>query len=212
MQPVRICVISGLCTLYVCAPCLNVHTAPVCVICYLLAATCGPKGHGSGLPLPMGQQRLFNTTISWPISFSPDLPNKGKTATPFHHPKGRQKDRRLHAWGARPRPPSSPSSPGPPISSPSLSSGRARLVLMHSALVSLGISKTASVDFSPHSYFIAGALGFFHPWALPIAPHIFRVCGSQALHSVKRWWRICCFPPLHHQHLSSAALWVLFLR
>ena len=31
----------------------------VCVICYLLVATCGPKGHGSGLPLPIGQRRLF---------------------------------------------------------------------------------------------------------------------------------------------------------
>ena len=28
----------------------------VCVISYLLAATCGPKGHGSGLPLPSRSQ------------------------------------------------------------------------------------------------------------------------------------------------------------
>ena len=27
----------------------------------LLTAICGPKGHGDGLPLPIGQQRLFST-------------------------------------------------------------------------------------------------------------------------------------------------------
>ena len=82
---------------------------------------------------------------------------------------------------------------------------------MHPTLVSLSTSKTASLDFPFRSHFIAGALGWFHPLTLPIA-HTFRVCGSKDLLSVKRWWRVCCFPSAHHQLLLSAALWILFLR
>ena len=40
----------------------------VCVISYLLTATCGPKGHGSGLPLPSRTAAGFYQTISCPKS------------------------------------------------------------------------------------------------------------------------------------------------
>ena len=65
-------------------------------------------------------------------------------------------------------PPSFPSSPAPAISSPSLPSRRTRLVSVHPILVSLRTSKTASVGFSFHSHFIAGALGCFRPCGFPI--------------------------------------------
>ena len=35
---------------------------------------------------------------------------------------------------------------------------------------------------------------------------------SLALHSVNRWWRVCFFPPPHHQHRSLSVLWILSLR
>ena len=40
----------------------------VCVISYLLTAICGPKGHGSGLPLPPRTAAGFYQTISCPRS------------------------------------------------------------------------------------------------------------------------------------------------
>ena len=43
------------------------------------------------------------------------------------------------------------------------------------------------------------------PYILPQLPDL----GNQALHSVKRWWRVCFFPPPHHQHRSSSVLRIL---
>ena len=40
----------------------------VCVISYLLTATCGPKGHGSGLPLPSRAAAEFYQPTSCPRS------------------------------------------------------------------------------------------------------------------------------------------------
>ena len=42
--------------------------AGVCVISYLFTATCGPKGHGSGMPLPSRTAAGFYQTISCPRS------------------------------------------------------------------------------------------------------------------------------------------------
>ena len=39
-----------------------------CVILYFYTATCGPKGHGSGLPLPRGNGGFFEKTYSCPRS------------------------------------------------------------------------------------------------------------------------------------------------
>ena len=92
------------------------------------------------------------------------------------------------------------------------SSSGTRLVLMHPALVLPRKARTASVDFSFHSHLPEGALGCFHPWAFPISFHIFRIWGFQALHSVKRWWRVCRFLTLHHEHWSSSVFRILSLR
>ena len=40
----------------------------MCVISYLLTATCGPKGYGSGLPLPSRTAAEYYQTISCPRS------------------------------------------------------------------------------------------------------------------------------------------------
>ena len=37
--------------------------------------------------------------------------------------------------------------------------------------------------------------------------HNLRICGAQALHSVKRWWRDCLLPQLHHQYWLVTAFW-----
>ena len=112
-----------------------------------------------------------------------------------------------------PGPPSSPASPAPAsscqLSSPS--SGSFLLVLMHPTLVLLKNTKTASVDFF-QSHLPEEAFGCFHPCAFPISFYNFLIWGSQALHSMKRWWRVCCFPPPRHQHLSSVALPILSFR
>ena len=78
--------------------------------------------------------------------------------------------------------------------------------------VSLRKASTASVDFSFHNHLPEGALGCFHSWTFPISFHSRLICGIQALHSVKRWWRVCCLPPPHHQHRSSSVLWILSFR
>ena len=146
----------------------------VCVICYLLTATCAPKGHGSGLPLPTGQ-RWLSTYTHFPAqikiadhSRAPPSPpplthltkergkaSKGnkqrKKSRPLRPPERRKKG--IYIFGG-PGPPFPPSSPEPLTSSPSLSFERTRLVLMHPILVFLSTSNTASVDPSLHSHSI----------------------------------------------------------
>ena len=63
---------------------------------------------------------------------------------------------------------------------------------MHPTLVSLRGFTTDSVafEFSLHSHLTERALGCFHPNAFPTSLH-----SLDALHSVKRWWRVCFFPP-----------------
>ena len=50
------------------APSVRLLFRGVCVISYLLTATCGPKGHGSGLPLPSRAAAEFYQPISCPRS------------------------------------------------------------------------------------------------------------------------------------------------
>ena len=92
--------------------------------------------------------------------------------------------------------PSPPPSPPPPDPSPSLSSsGGFLLVLMHPTPASLRNFKTSSVVFSFQSHLTEGALECFHSHAFPTSSHNSLIRGSQARHSVKRWWRVCFSPP-----------------
>ena len=108
-----------------------------------------------------------------------------------------------------PGPPSSPSSPQP---APPTSSRGVLLALMHPTLVHPKKASTASVDFPFHKQLPEGALECFHPWAFPMSFHSLLIWGIQALHSVNRWWRVCLFPPPHHQQRSSSVLRILSFR
>ena len=110
-------------------------------------------------------------------------------------------------------------SPGRPTLLPSLPelaptppSRNLHLALMRPTLMPPRKANMASVGFSLHSHLPEGAPGYFHPQAFPISFHSCAICGRQAQHSVNRWWQVCCFPPPHHQHLSSTALWILSFR
>ena len=158
---------------------------------------CNSKACGPVVGLP--RQTARKTTKEkkkQPIPSSPEGRNKGN-----YQPGG-------------PGLPSSPSSPAPAPSCQlsSLSSGSFLLIPMHPTLVLLEYTETASVDFSFQSHLPEGALGCLHPCAFPMSFHNFLIWGSQALHSVKRWCRVCCFPPPHHQHLSSIVLPILSFR
>ena len=196
----------------------------VCEISYLYTATCGPKGHGSGLPLPSRTAAgSLYITLSWPkpttvsssrVPLSPvpqsarqkreRLNDKGKKPIPSSPGQGNKNVEGYDPGG--PGPPSSPSPPEPVLTPASSSSLRS--TLKQPTLVSLRNASTASVDFSFHNHLPEGALGCFHSWAFPISFHSRLICGLQALHSVKRRWRVC-LPPPHHQHRSSSVLWIL---
>ena len=105
-----------------------------------------------------------------------------------------------------------PSSPLSPETALAAFSGTTLLALIHPTLVLPKKSKTAPVDFSLHNHLTEGALGCLHPWAFPMSLHNFLIWGAHALHSVNRWWRVCFFPPPHHQHRSSSTVWILSLR
>ena len=82
-------------------------------------------------------------------------------------------------------------------------------MLMHPTLMSLKKTSTVSVAFPSHSHLAEEALECFHPQA---SLHSLAIWRRQALHSVNRWWRVCFFPPPHHQHRSFSVLWILSLR
>ena len=146
------------------------------------------------------------------LSPSPHRPlGKGKKQPILSSP---EKGNKRNYTSGGPGPPSSPSSPAPASSchSSSLSSGSFLLVPMHPTLVLLRNTKTASADGSLHSHLPERALGCFHPCTFPIPFHGLQIWGNQALHSVNRWWRVCCFPPPRHQHRPSSVLPILSFK
>ena len=62
----------------------------VCVILYFYTATCGPKGHGSGLPLPRGNGGFFEKDLFLsPIEM---INSNGAPLSPsFHDPPDKRK-------------------------------------------------------------------------------------------------------------------------
>ena len=164
-------------------------------------ATCGPRGHGSGLPLPRGNGGFLHDHILGLSQIEMIDPSRAPLSPSSHNPSGegggvnetkerdslflhsRRKKQGNYIAG-EPGPPSSPSSPEP--ASWYLSSGSLLLVLMHPILVSFNNSKTASVDFSFNSHLIERALGCSHPCAPPMPFHILLICGSHTLHSVSK--------------------------
>ena len=143
-----------------------------------------------------------------PFSCSPIRQTMEKSPSPHPQDKGIKNVAGYRPGG--PGPPSSPSSPEPVLTPES--SGSFRSALTQPTLVSLRKASTASVDLSFHSHLPEGALGCFHSWAFPMSFHSRLICGFQALHSVNRWWRVCCLSPPHHQHRSSSVLWILSFR
>ena len=162
----------------------------VCVysfICY--TATCGPKGHGSGLLLPSrtaaGFSRVHDhtpvnckeSTRGAPISFSP-LNRPARTKERVEVDKEKRKPVHLpvriaeHKSKVAPRhpfhPPKPPLSPHPGLSRPP---GDTQLPTS----VSSKNSSTVSVAPSLQSFLTDGALGCFHPQSLPIRLHSLRI-------------------------------------
>ena len=65
-------------------------------------------------------------------------------------------------------------------------------------------STTAPTASSFHSHLSAGALGCSHPQSFPTLFQSSLIWGA---HSVKRWWRDCLLPQLHHQESLVSSLW-----
>ena len=158
-----------------------------------MAAACRcPRGQQRDLytrPYP-GPNRQPSVLAGHPFLLFPNPPDKGKEPIPSSPGQGNKNVEGYDPGG--PGPPSSPSSPKPVLTP--ASSGSLRPTLTQPTLVSLRKASTASVDFSFHNHLPEGALGCFHSWAFPISFHSRLICGIQALHSVKRWWRVC-LPP-----------------
>ena len=118
-----------------------------------------------------------------------------KKEQPIPSFRGENKGEYIHGG---PGPPSSPSDTAPSPTTSSLGALATPADNQRPTGESSRNSSTASVAFSFYSLLTAGALGCPHPQSFPTRLQSFRIWGSRARHSVKRWWRDSLLPLPHH--------------